>query len=446
MASAIEPLRAEWNAQTGSTFELRQAEKLDPAAPGPPDVDAIILPGYEIGALAEKQWIIPLPNELIERPRTFQPPEKQDQKTAGGWNEIFSLLRAREAAWGSQIVAVPFGSPVLTCYYRADLLERLGTRPPRTWAEYRRLSEQLADRAKLGDLAPPAGAPWSGTLEPLGSGWAGLVLIARAAPYVTHRSNYSALFKIDTMEPLIDGPPFVQALEELVAVATSGPPDQLALDPAGVRRAFWQGRCGLALTWPTAADRGPFPESRNLNVGFAELPGSNRAYNVSAGNWETRPPGEGSTSPLLGISGRMGVVTSVAPMESREAAFHLLMWLSSDQWNRHVSAASPMTTMFRHSDRDFPRAWVESPVSASAAAQYAEITASTLTGGQALFAPRLPGRSEYLAALDEAVHQAVRRQKRPLDALRQAGNRWREITARLGKEAQQRAYLHSLGL
>jgi len=446
MAAAIEPLRAEWKAQTGSTFELRQAEKLDPAAADPPDVDAIILPGHEIGRLAEKQWIVPLPKELIENPRTFQPSEKQDQETAGGWNEVFSLLRAREAAWGSQIVAVPFGSPILTCYYRTDLLDKLGARPPQTWAEYRKLAGQLADRAKLGGLAPPAGAPWSGTLEPLGPGWAGLVLIARAAPYVTHRSNYSALFKIDTMEPLIDGPPFVQALEELVAVASSGPPEQLALDPAAVRRAFWQGRCGLALSWPTAADRGPFPPGQNLAVGFAELPGSSRAYNVSAGNWETRPSGEGATSPLLGISGRMGVVTSASPLEWREGAFRLLLWLSGDQWNRQVSAASPMTTMFRHSDRNFPSAWVEKPVSSSAAAQYAEVTARTLSGGQALFAPRLPGRSEYLAALDEAVHQAVSKQKPPQEALRQAAERWREVTARLGKQAQQRAYLHSLGL
>ena len=54
-----------------------------------------------------------------------------------------------------------------------------------------------------------------------GLGWH--VLLARAACYAAHRDNYSTLFNIATMQPLIDGPPFVQALEELVAVA--GPSD-----------------------------------------------------------------------------------------------------------------------------------------------------------------------------------------------------------------------------
>ena len=97
---------------------------------------------------------------------------------------------------------------------------------------------------------------WCGTIEPLAPGWAGLVLLARAAPYAKHRDNYSTLFNIDTMEPLVAGPPFVQALEELVAAAKFGPPDPFRYDPAAARAAFWKGQCGMTLTWPTAAEQG----------------------------------------------------------------------------------------------------------------------------------------------------------------------------------------------
>jgi ABC-type glycerol-3-phosphate transport system substrate-binding protein len=446
MASAIEAVQGEWNAQTGSTLQVQTTESLDLAAKEPPDVDAIILATYELGVLAEKGWIVPIPKTLIEDRRKYDATRTENRVEQEGWGGIFSLLRAHEAVWGSETMAVPLGSPVLICYYRADLLERLGTPPPRTWAEYRKLAELLGDRAKLGNAAPPAGTPWYGALEPLGPGWAGLDLIARAASYATHRSNYSALFKIDTMEPLINGPPFVRALKELVAVAGSGPPEQFRYDPAAVRRAFWQGHCGLALTWPTAADKITVPEGQDVQVGFVELPGSNRAYNVSAKTWDPRSSEESASVPLLSIAGRAGVVTTRSPPDSQPVASRLLLWLSAATRNRQVSSASPATTLFRQSDVSSPQVWVERPISISAAAQYGGVIRETLSRQQWLFALRIPGRGEYLAVLDEAVQASIRGSKDPQAALDGVAGRWKDITLRIGLEAQRTAYQHSLGL
>ena len=82
----------------------------------------------------------------------------------------------------------PFGSPPLTLFYRRDLFEKLGLQPPESWAKYREAVTRLADRKALGDLAPAAGAQWQGTVEPWGPGWAGQVLLARAAGYANHRN------------------------------------------------------------------------------------------------------------------------------------------------------------------------------------------------------------------------------------------------------------------
>jgi hypothetical protein len=59
--------------------------------------------------------------------------------------------------------------------------------------------------------------------------------------------------------------------------------------------------------------------------------------------------------------------------------------------------------------------------------------------------PRLPGRAEYLAALDKAVQQAVAGEKPLADALTEADARWREITKERGLAGQQRALARSLG-
>ena len=58
---------------------------------------------------------------------------------------------------------------------------------------------------------------------------------------------------------------------------------------------------------------------------------------------------------------------------------------------------------------------------------------------------RIPGRDQYLLALDQAVADALAGQDARA-ALETAANRWREITTQLGLEKQRAAYRRSLGL
>ena len=437
LATAIGQLRGEWNGQTGCELELQQITAAELADAEKIEADAIICPSCSFGVLAQRKL-------------TWGVPQSVQQDERGDWSEVFELLRWAEVAWGTEIQGVPFGSPVLTCYCRADLLDKLDRRPPETWSEYHELATLLGNLKNHGSAAPDdSAAPdhkaqWYGAIEPLGPGWAGIVLLARAAPYAKHHDQYSTLFNIATMEPLLEGPPLVRALEELLAVARHGPPEQLQYDPAAVRKAFWEGRCGLALSWPTAADKVPAAVDPALRVGFAELPGSREVFNIRQQAWETDRRDEDVHVPLLGVAGRIGVVTTSSTHP--EAALQLLLWLSGRQYSPQVSVASAATTLFRRSHASSPGAWVENPVPAAAAAEYAEVTRQTLSRKQWLFALRIPGRTEYLAALDEAVHGAIGGQLSPQEALRQAAERWRKITQKLGLQRQRDAYRHSLGL
>jgi multiple sugar transport system substrate-binding protein len=388
-----------------------------------------------LGVLAERKLLAAVPPAIL---------------SGAQWGKVFELLKLREAAWDRRIMAIPFGSPLLTCYYRADLLEKMGRKPPRTWTEYEELAKLLAAQK------PAGGAPWCGTIEPLAPGWAGLVLLARAAAYAKHRDNYSALFDVETMEPLVAGPPMLHALEGLVAAAKFGPANPLGYDPTSARATFWKGQCGLALAWPTAAmpekatsekaakETIPGKVDPNIRVGFVELPGASRVFNLSSHTWDNRTDDDDSRVPLLAIAGRLGMVS--AKSAHADAAFQLLLWLSDSRMSAQVSAASPATTLFCRSNLKAPDQWVEKPVSASAAMQYGDATEAAMRHEQWLGALRLPGRTEYLAALDEAVAAAVRNEKPPIEALLQADKQWREITRRLGLQRQRAAYRHSLGL
>ncbi|MDZ7618595.1 MAG: extracellular solute-binding protein [Patescibacteria group bacterium] len=429
IARSAERLRGEWSEQTGGRFHVAEVtpDALFAAAVMPGD--AVILPSSLLGAVAEREWLGVLPADAQPANTAADPPANR--------SAVFEALRRGEAVWGTNVVAVPFGSPVFVCYYRADLLEQLNLSPPRTWDEYASVARQLTD-------AVPDTESWSAVVEPLGPGWAGLVLLARAAAYAKHRENYSVWFDMNTMAPLIAGPPFVRAMEELVEAAKLGGVESLELDPDGARRAFWSGRAGMVLSWPTAAaDIAPGPDA-SFSVGFAELPGSMKVYNVSRNRWDDRAEGECPQVPLLGIAGRLGVIRHDSA--NPEAAMALLCWLSGNQWSPTVCAKSPATTLFRQEHLAGPSKWVESPISPEAAAQYAATAERSLGRGWWVTALRIPGRDAYLAALDQAVHSAVRGEATAQEALDTAAATWRATTDSLGLDRQKTAYRRSLEL
>jgi multiple sugar transport system substrate-binding protein len=180
-----------------------------------------------------------------------------------------------------------------------------------------------------------------------------------------------------------------------------------------------------------------------MSVGVAELPGSANNYDVAEKTWEPRPKDEDPHVPLLGTAGRMGLV--LGRCRWPDAAFRLLFWLSDEQ-SLHVCPESPATTLFRSTHVESPQAWVEEEMPAPAVAWYAEMTQQTLCRPHWMYGLRLPGRRKYLAALDEAVHRAVRGEQTAEASLREAAEAWRRITDELGRERQREAYWKSLGL
>lgn len=434
IAAEVRRLRDEWNAQTGSEVEVVEATEKHVAEAETLPGDAVICPEHLLGPLAEAKRLAAVPRSITRDPH-------------GPWAQTFDLLRNQAAVWGDEVYGVPLGSPLFCCYCRADLLEKLHRKPPQTWKEYEELARLLReDGAKSPGLE--SGGLKYGTVEPLARGWAGLVLLARAAAYAKERDNYTTLFDEKTLDPAIAGPPFVRALEELVAAAKFAPAEQLDFDPAAARAEFWKGRAAMAITWPSGAKSAAAPrpnsDASSPQAAFAELPGATEFYQPSSKSWEPRNDDAGQSVPFLGIAGRVGVVRSES--EHADAAFELLLWLTDPQWGSRVFAASPATTLFRHGQAAAPKAWVESSVSATAARQYAEQTAEALSRQQCLASLRIPGRSDYLAALDEAVQAAARGQRTPAEALAEAAQKWRTVNQRLGVERQRTAYLHSLGL
>ncbi|MCL4201957.1 MAG: extracellular solute-binding protein [Pirellulaceae bacterium] len=430
LAEAVE---RQWAARADGELRIQQttSDQLTAEQHRSIAADAVIFPSGLMGELAERNLISAIPAGTVNSPEF-------------GRRDIFDLIRQTEIVWGEQIFAVPLGSPVLTLLYRQDIFDKIGAVPPETWKQYRELAERLADPAILGDLQPSPVEGWHAAVEPLSDGWASQILLARAAVYARHRNYYSTLFDSQTMEPLIAGPPFVRALEELVAVHQRNAEAMLKVGPAEARRELLAGRCAMAVTWPnrgaTSADGSPGDPVLPLAV--AELPGSLEVFNYGDGKWQSRDRSEDGRVTLLGIAGRIGAVG--ARTRQPQAALNLLLSLSSTEWSEQVSPFSKSTSLYRSSQIPIAASWLGRDF--ETAREFGELVKQIQRRSLWLDSVRIPGRSRYLSALDQAVRSAVTGGVQPSESLEQAAKQWREITSELGIEAQRAAYLRSLGM
>jgi multiple sugar transport system substrate-binding protein len=427
MAGAVARFQGEWKAESGASLEVIQCSQAELLEAKQLSADAVIYPSYCLGVLDERKLLAPLSREFLADPRL-------------DWPDVFEALRVRDVVRDGQALAVPLGSPVLVCYYRADLFRQFDRQPPRTWPEFVELAEFFGDRRHAGLAASQDDADWCAVMAPEQHHGDALLLLAWAAPYAKHPDYFSALFDLQTMTPRIDSPPFVRALSELKSIAGL---IRHEATPGLVAEAFWQGRCAMAIGWASAAPANagaddPLPA---VEAGFFALPGGEEVYHPEAEKWEKRPQGS-QRVPLLNVAGRVGSVAKSSSHAS--AACQLLAMLCGTQWSSQIASASPATTLFRASHLKAPRQWTEKAMDQSSASRYAEVVQASLSQQDYLAALPFAGRDEYLAALDAAVQSALAEEQTPAAALAACSQQWEQITERLGRQRQREAYRRSV--
>lgn len=431
-AAFTEVLERQWAARTETKLELTQTSAADLETAEQLSGDVIIYPSVLLGTLAERQ-LIGAPTASVIQSAEFNA------------SDVFDTQRHAEVRWGEQTMAFSFGSPQLLLMYRADLFNQLRLEPPATWDAYQQLLALLS-RAELGDLAPAEDQAWTPACEPLAPGWAGKILLARAAAYASHPSQFSVLFDYVTMEPLIGGPPFVRALEELVAAAQQSPADAQQVTPETARQKLFAGEAAMVLSWSSHAHEGPDPLvlADGVEIGFAELPGATSAYNFSEQVWTPLNRAEPTRVPLIAVAGKLGSVGRNA-RRPREAA-GLLALLTGQQWSELLSPVSPATTLFRKSHLKKTALWTDEALSPTTSEQYATLVSTVQNRPMVTSCLRIPGWQRYMESLDRAVQAACNGERSAAEALAQTAADWAAITNELGVDSQRVAYTHSLGL
>lgn len=353
----------------------------------------------------------------------------------------------RIASWGKVAYMVPIDGDRHYLQYRRDLLENPSYREqfrkatgrelgvPATWPQLQEIARFFQGR-KL-----PDGGTISGIAEvTVSDALLGNYFIKRAAPYAKHPDVKGGFyFDLETMEPLINTPGFVAALEDFIGARDLYPVGGERMSFFDAVKSFGRGNVVFSDSWddPFVEAMEPGNPLRN-KVGAALSPGSRKVWNRRTGKWDSFP--NVNYAPYVAYGWTAGVSKSSA---HKPAAFAFLGFFANRRNHRSdLQVGRFGMNPFRRSDLD-ERFWVEHAGWDPAVARaYVQTLDRQSRSRNRVLDLRIHRGQEYVNQLAVGVYRALTGRDTPQAALDEVAQRWRELTARVGIDEQREAYRH----
>jgi multiple sugar transport system substrate-binding protein len=353
----------------------------------------------------------------------------------------------RVASWGDVPYMVPVDGDRHYLQYRRDLLEspvyraefkaatgrELGV--PKTWPELQAIARFFQGR-KL-----PDGSVLSGIAEvTVSDALLGNYFIKRAAPYAKHPAVKGGFyFDLETMEPLVNTPGWVEALKDFVAAQDLYPKGGQTMSFFDAINAFGRGNVVFSDSWddPFVEAMEPGNPLRN-KVAAALSPGSRKVWNRKTGRWDEFP--DVNYAPYIVYGWTSGVARTSA---HKDAAFDFLGFYANRKNHRaDLQVGRFGMNPFRQSDLD-PRLWIEGAGWSEAVARsYVDTLERQARSTNRVLDLRIHRGQEYVQILSVGVYRALTRRDTPQAALDEVARRWRQLTERVGVDKQREAYRH----
>jgi multiple sugar transport system substrate-binding protein len=351
------------------------------------------------------------------------------------------------ASWGEVAVQVPIDGDRHYLQYRRDLLEdpaygaefrkltgrTLGV--PRTWPEVQEIARffhgrKMADGRSIGGIAEVT----------VSDALLGNQFIKRAAPYAKHPAVKGGFyFDLETMQPLVNTPGWVAALQDFVAAQEFRPPGGRNMNFPEVIRSFGGGEAVFSDSWddPFVQAMEPGNPLRD-KVGAALSPGSRRVWNRVTGKWDDFP--QVNYAPYVVYGWTSGVPKSTP---HKDAAFDFLGYYANRE-NHESDLLIGRFGMnpFRKADLDV-RFWTaRAGWSEAVARSYVDTLERMARSRNRVLDLRIYRGQEYVQLLSVGVYRALTGRDTPQAALDAVAQRWRELNERIGVGRQREAYRH----
>ena len=342
-------------------------------------------------------------------------------KTKDPWlDDILPIFRERYMKWGEHWYGVTSDGDVFNMYYRKDIIDK----PPETWDEYVEMASTLRKNG------------FYGTAEDCIKGEVRWWFINRFAAYG------GRFFNPDTMDPEINSPAGIKALENQINTLKYCPPGNLEWDCTKMRNAFYQGNIGFFIDWPDPGLEVENPELSKVTgdkTGFALIPGSREVWDNDNKTWvkaDDLPSDIKKNHVFNGVyhSASLGygcVLCITKTCKYPDAAYDFIRYFTSPKISLEVvmdkyvlSGLDP----YRYSHINSKELQERTP----GYKEFLRIENLNINSGYP--DPRIRGGERYFDVLETYILKALAGEMNAKQALDTVANEWKKITDELGRE------------
>ena len=339
-------------------------------------------------------------------------------------------------------------------YYRKDILDEMGLKPPRNWDEYMNVAKATHGKDLNGDGEPDFG---SCIFKKRNAQSFYAIMSIAAAFSQTHGTGQGIFFDPDTMKPLINNEAWAEAFRIYKATGEYGPPNELNHDIGDTRALVQGGRCALAIDW---GDIGPLsidPSGAAIKdkMGAVIMPGTSRVLNRETGkledcNEERCPYAiDGiNYAPFAAFGGWSGAINAKADEKVKQAAYDFLSYVNQPaQSNVDVTIGWTGYNPYRNSQLDNLGPWLEAGFSEEFAKNYLGAIKQSLNSPNMASDLRIPGTQQYEGVvLDRELARFLAGEITAEEAVANIEAGWEEITEDFDRDSQRTMYKASLGI
>ncbi len=370
------------------------------------------------------------------------------------WDDIAPFFRNFSSSFGGKTYLVPLDGDFHMLYYRTDVFEKAGLKPPTTWDEY------LADAKALN------GKDFNGDGQ---KGYGSCIAKKRNAQsywFVTDvvgsmsqakGTSQGTFFKTSDMTPLVDNDAFRKSLEFLKESGKYGPPDELNMDVSDTRPLFVSGKCALNLDWGDVGVLAIDPKTSKVidKTGVAIMPGAKEVLDPDTGKLvactkDTCPYAIDGVNhaPYAAFGGWSGGINAKAAAKTKDAAYAFFSYLSQPaQSSVDVTIGATGFNPYRTSQLTYGTAWKNGGMSQEAAKYYLGAIDASLKSPNMILDLRIPQNQKYQqVVLDEAVSRFLSGEIDEAATVKAVADGWSDLNEQIGKDTQLNFYKGTLGV
>src|SRR6184192_878610 len=370
------------------------------------------------------------------------------------WNDIAPFFRDFSATFKGRVYTIPLDGDFQMVYYRKDILDKDGVKPPETWQDY----ISIAQRYQGKDLNGDGKADYGSCLAMKRSAQSYWAWISIASAFLQSQgTKQGAFFDLNNMQPLTNNPAAAAALDVYKQLSKIGPPTQLNDDVGNSRGLFITGRCALSLDWGDIGTLAIDPTQSKVQdkVGAVILPGSKRVLDRSTNqladcNATLCPNAVNGVNhaPFAAFGGWSGAINKASSAKVKDAAFAFLSYMSAPkQSGEDVTIGKTGFNPYRTSQFTNLDNWTKAGMSTQAANDYLGAIKSSLQSPNMVLDLRIPQSAFYeQTALDQALAQFLAGEISLNQTMTQITNQWDSKTDEIGRQGQLDAYKSSLSI